>query len=298
MQTLYSVESMNHATLGGEPIKILSKEIEDTQALLVYITSYLTSIALYAEKFAVKSAHKHLPTKSDLNVNTKLAGNTLLWEILENSSFKKALSKFKTNYSIDDEQVKKSFLRLIETPQYIEYINNPSRNVKDEESILEFILESELFENEDFMNEGEGKFIHWHDDMDTVIGLMKKVLHKPESMDFLEMPDKDKMDFAADLLKTVLDKSEYSLQLIKPKLQNWDAERIAVIDMILLKMGVCEILYFDTIPIKVSLNEYIDIAKEYSTEKSGHFVNGILDSILKDLTAQDKIHKRKFTRTV
>lgn len=297
MQALYSVESMNNETPAIAPLTILKKEIEGTQALLVYLTTFLTSVAVYAEKFALKKAHKHLPTQSDLNVNTKIAGNTIVWSILENATYKNALTKFKTNYLIDDDQVRKSFIRVEGSDQYASYIKTPSREIRDERAILEFILDTEMISNEDFMAEGEEKFIHWHDDMETVIGLMNGLLHKPKATDFLEMPDQDKMTFAEELLKTVLEKNEYCLQLIGPKLQNWEAERIAVIDMILLKMGLCEMLYFDTIPTKVTLNEYIDIAKEYSTEKSGHFVNGILDSILRDLTAQDKIHKKKFSKT-
>ena len=94
--------------------------------------------------------------------------------------------------------------------------------------------------------------------------------------------------------KTTIEKKEYVTELIKAKLKNWDPDRIAVLDMILMQMGVCEFLYFPTIPPKVTINEYIDLAKEYSTEQSGHFVNGILDGILKDLLAQNKIHKTDF----
>ena len=102
------------------------------------------------------------------------------------------------------------------------------------------------------------------------------------------------MDFAIDLMECVIDKKDYCLELIKPKLKNWDAERIASLDMILMQMGVCEFLYFETIPPKVTINEYIDLAKEYSTEQSGHFVNGILDNIHKELITQNKIHKKNF----
>ena len=84
--------------------------------------------------------------------------------------------------------------------------------------------------------------------------------------------------------------------MIKPKLKNWDADRIALLDMILMQMGVCEFLYFETIPTKVTINEYIDLAKEYSTPQSGQFVNGILDNIHKELQAQDKLHKVSFKK--
>ena len=95
-----------------------------------------------------------------------------------------------------------------------------------------------------------------------------------------------------------MDKSAYSLELIKPKLKNWDADRIAALDLIILQMGVCEFLYFETIPTKVTINEYIDLAKAYSTVQSGQFVNGLLDNIHKELTAENKIHKKNFKNSV
>jgi len=95
----------------------------------------------------------------------------------------------------------------------------------------------------------------------------------------------------------VISKKEYCMTLIKPKLNNWDAERIAALDMILMQMGVCEFLFFDTIPPKVTISEYIDLAKEYSTPQSGHFVNGILDNIHKELVSENKIHKKNFRNT-
>jgi N utilization substance protein B len=104
----------------------------------------------------------------------------------------------------------------------------------------------------------------------------------------------DKWEFAKTLLKTAIDKKEYCAELIKPKLKNWDAERIAQLDMVLMRMGLCELLYFDTIPTKVTINEYIDLAKEYSTAQSGQFVNGILDNIHKELVTEGKIQKVSF----
>ena len=94
------------------------------------------------------------------------------------------------------------------------------------------------------------------------------------------------------------DKTDHTLELIKPKLKNWDADRIAALDLIILQMGVCEFLYFETIPTKVTINEYIDLAKAYSTVQSGQFVNGLLDNIHKELSAENKIHKRSFKNSV
>ena len=120
---------------------------------------------------------------------------------------------------------------------------------------------------------------------------MLNYLQKPGSYNLQEMLSAEKWDFAKTLLATALDKKEQTLELIKPKLKNWDSERIAVLDMILMEMGVCELLYFDSIPTKVTINEYIDLAKAYSTPQSGQFVNGILDNIHKELVSGDKIQK-------
>jgi len=119
-------------------------------------------------------------------------------------------------------------------------------------------------------------------------------ISKPQTVNFQEIISKDKWEFAKGLLQTVIDKKEVLMDLIKPKLKNWDPERIATLDMILMQMGVCEFLYFETIPPKVSINEYIDLAKEYSTPQSGQFVNGILDNIHKELVQENKMHKVNF----
>jgi N utilization substance protein B len=105
------------------------------------------------------------------------------------------------------------------------------------------------------------------------------------------MMSTDKEQFARNLLQTVWEKNEHLQTLIIPKLKNWDPERIAQLDMIKMKMGVAEFLYFETIPPKVTINEYIDLAKDYSTQQSGQFVNGILDNIHKELVLQGKMQK-------
>ena len=119
-------------------------------------------------------------------------------------------------------------------------------------------------------------------------------LSKNEGVSFTEILSKEKWDFAKNLLRTVNDKESHTLELIKPKLKNWDADRIAALDLIILQMGVCELLYFETIPTKVTINEYIDIAKAYSTTQSGQFINGLLDNIHKELSAENKIIKKTF----
>ena len=294
MQALYSIESMNNETRPGEPLQILKQNIDQSRHLFTYLVYFIIEVARFAEKDAVQKSQKHLPSVNDLNINTKISGNEIVWAILENNSFKKSLEQFKTKYLIDDELVRKLYLSLISSAEYKEYTELKSRDKKSERKILEYIFGTLMLPDENFISDVEEKFIHWDDDAEMMIVLMNGLLQKPASFNFEEMISKEKMDFAIDLMECAIDKKNFCLELIKPKLKNWDAERIASLDMILMQMGVCEFLYFETIPPRVTINEYIDLAKEYSTEQSGHFVNGILDNIHKELIAQNKIHKKNF----
>lgn len=294
MQTLYSIESMNNETRVGEPLQILNKKMEHSQELITYLIYFIIEVTRYAEIDALKKRSKHLPSQEDLNVNIKITGNELVWTTLENQSFRASAEKFKIKYKMDEDLVRKAYNALIKTPEYKEYISLQSRDKKSEKAILEFIFSDLMLENDDFVHDVEGKFIHWDDDAETIISLMNGFFQKPAQFNFAELVGEEKMEFAHNLLESVIDKNEYCLEIIKPKLKNWDSERIAALDMILMKMGLCEFLYFETIPTKVTINEYIDLAKEYSTEQSGHFINGILDNIHKELVSENKIHKINF----
>lgn len=294
MQTLYSVESMNNETKVGEPLQILKKKLEHSQQLFAYLIYFIIEVTRYSEKDALQKASKLLPSQADKNINTKIAGNEIVWTALENSSFKKTIEQYKIKYLINDELIRKTYLSLVNSPEYGEYIHEQSRNKKSEKKIVEFIFSDLMLENEDFVSEVEENFIHWDDDAEVLIQLMSNFFQKPAQFEFYDMVGTEKMTFATELLDCVLNKNEYCLEIIKPKLKNWDSERIAALDMILLKMGVCELLYFETIPPKVTINEYIDMAKEYSTEQSGHFINGILDNIHKELIAENRIQKKSF----
>lgn len=294
MQTLYSIESMNNETKPGEPLKILHKNLEHSRQLFTYLVYFITEITRYAETDAAQKAHKHLPTEGDLNINTKIAGNELVWNLLADNSFKQAVREYSVTSLLDTELIKRIYYSLTESDEYKTYISIQGRDKKSEKKILEFIFSTLMLPNEDFINHIEEHFIHWDDDADMMVTLMDNFFQKPSAFNFTEMLTKEKLDFATELLNCVLDKKEYCLEIIKPKLKNWDAERIAALDMIVMQMGVCELLFFETIPPKVTINEYIDLAKEYSTPQSGHFVNGILDNIHKELMSQNKIHKKNF----
>jgi len=294
MQTLYAIDSISNDTNPGEPEAILTSKIQQSRNLFTYLIYLITEIARYAETDAIQKASKHLPTENDLNINTKIVGNNSLWKILENKSFHEVIKEAKLAHNINTEFVKKTYKKLVELPEYKNYIEDKSREKKTEKKILEIIFSNLMLPDEEFISHIEEHFINWDDDAELMQTLVLNYLNKMSDISFKEIVSTEKLDFAKDLLKTVIEKESYSLELIKPKLKNWDADRIASLDLIILQMGICEFLYFETIPTKVTINEYIDLAKEYSTPQSGQFVNGLLDNLHKELTTGNKIHKKAF----
>ncbi|MEO7765874.1 MAG: transcription antitermination factor NusB [Ferruginibacter sp.] len=294
MQSLYTLDSFNSDPKPGQAVTLLKKQIDETRQLFVYLVYFISEVARYAEKDALKKASKHLPSHHDLNINTKIAGNELLWKILDEPGYKEAIAIFKPQHIADEELLRKTYIALIESEEYQDYIGVLSRDKKSEKDILEFIFTNLMLPNENFISHVEEHFINWEDDAEMMNVLVQNFLQKPSTFDFNEMVSKEKWDFAKSLLETTIEKKELSMELLKPKLKNWDAERIAALDLIIIQMGISEFLFFETIPTKVTINEYIDLAKDYSTPQSGQFINGILDNIHKELTAEGKIHKKNF----
>lgn len=292
MQTLYTIDSMSGEVKPGEPLIILNKKLDQTRSLFIYLVYFITEVARYSETAARHRASKNLPTAEDLSVNTKIAGNEILWKIVETPGFNATVAEYKLKHIMDVDFLKKIYLQLAASEEYKEYIEVQSREKKPEKEILEYIFSTLLLPNEDFISHLEEHFINWDDDAEMMEQLVLNFIQKPTSYDFGPVLSKEKLEFAKSLLQTTIEKSEVTLELIKPKLKNWDADRIAALDLIILQMGICEFLFFETIPTKVTINEYIDLAKEYSTVQSGQFVNGLLDNIHKELTLENKIHKK------
>ena len=270
---------------------ILTSKFDQSRDAFAYVMYLMFETARYAERDSHLRAGKNLPTQEDLSVNTKIAGNTLMWQTLEHPEFNAVIKNMHAEARVPLELIKKMYQQLAATDEYAEYIQAPSRNNKSEKAILEFILNHIILPGEASTAHLEETFIHWDDDAEQIQILITNYLNRPPSTHFKDILGDEKRDFAFRLLQTVPEKQDYLLEIIKPKLNNWDADRIAALDMILLQMGIAEFLFFETIPTKVTINEYIDLAKSYSTPQSGQFVNGLLDNIQKELTLQKKIQK-------
>ena len=287
MQVLYMLETQKQ----GNSTALLQKEFDKTRNLFVFLVHLLHQVALYAEVESQQRSAKNLPNEGDLTFNIKIAGNSIVWQTIESEGFKKVFEIVKPQQWIDKDLVKNLFRQLTESAVYNTYILEENRDKAKDKEILKFIFGTIILGAENAVDYIDEHFSNWEDEGDLMIGFMLNYIQKPTSVDFFDLVGAEKLKFATDLLQTAIDKKTVTEEIIKPKLKNWDPERIAMIDMILLRLGVCELLYFDTIPTKVTINEYIDLAKEYSTEQSGHFVNGILDNIHKELVGNGKIQK-------
>lgn len=296
MQSIYALHNASQSLIPGQANKILQKQFDDTNGLFLFLVYHLVETARYAEIDSSNKARKHLPTEADLNVAVKIAGNQVLWRIMESEMYKQGISQFKPQLRAEEDWVKKIYMTLAGSTMYQVYNSTQERDKKSEREIMEYIFTDLMLANEDFTMYVEDIFNNWDDDADMLRLLMLHFLQKPGSFKPSEMVGKEKADFGVQLLNTVMGRTQLLDEMIKPKLRNWDPERLAQLDTILLQMGVAEFLYFETIPVKVTINEYIDLAKEYSTPQSGQFVNGILDNIQKELEEKGELKKVAFTK--
>ncbi len=298
MQTLYTRKSGEQTMLkAGEADKLLQTKFKQTYGLLAFQLQVLTGAARYAERDSRLRGAKHLPSNDDLNVAVKLAGNELLWRILESDFYKDAMTHTKGHDEAVTELSRKVYQRLCDTSEYYLYNQEEGRSKQGEKAIMEFIYNDLMLANDIFTDTAEGLYPNWDDDAEMLQQIVMAYLQKPGVYRFDDLLTDDKRNYAAELMQTVAEKHDHLSALIKPKLKNWDADRLALLDTILLEMGLAEFLYFETIPPKVTINEYIDIAKAYSTAQSGQFVNGILDSLRIELEKENKMIKTDFRKS-
>ncbi|MGH2642807.1 MAG: transcription antitermination factor NusB [Chitinophagaceae bacterium] len=299
MQTLYSLELYNNPTHDGiipgnvlpSAKKILQQHLEQTTRLFKYLLYNMVEISRYAKTDALQRSSKYLVTPDDLNVNTQIAENKMVVRMTEDLQYAAKADPQNPFNLIDKESIKKLYHKLVQSPEYLSYISDPHPDEKEDKKILLYIFHEIMLKDPDFIQQAEDNFIHWPDDSEMMDMLVVNYLNKPRSFDFNQLISSEKEEYAFELMQTAIEKKKYCMELITPRLQNWDSDRIASIDLLLMIMGICEFLYFPTIPSKVTINEYIDLAKTYSTPQSGQFVNGILDNVLKDLNTAEKIHK-------
>lgn len=295
-QTIYEQALQEENIDIAKAEKQLEFKFQETKALVTAILHLVYLISEYVLVYANQKASKHRPTEEDLKINVKLAGNIIMKQLKQNVHFEESVKKNKIAHLFDDDLVKKIFLQLIETAEYKSYIHTAERNAIDEKKMILFIVDFCIFNAEDTTTFLSEKYMNWFTDAEMIKPWIDKIFMKASTFPFNQMVSYEKRTYADDLLRCYYEKKEIIFQLIDPKLVNWDADRVAIIDLILLHLGICELLYFPTIPVKVTINEYIDLAKEYSTLQSGQFVNGLLDNVHKELLQENKIQKTDYAK--
>src|SRR6476469_4654762 len=223
MQTLYALQAMEDDSKQPDGIEILKKNLEQSWQLFTYLVYLITEVARFAASDALQKSNKHLPSTSDLNINTKVADNEIVNILLADASFKKAVADYKVEYLVDSQLVKHLYTNLIQSAEYKTYTATTERDKRSEKRIIEYIFSNLMLPDENFINHVEENFMHWDDDADMMVTLMTTFFQRITKFNFGEMLTPEKWDFAKNLLECVISKKEYCMTLIKPKLNNWDA---------------------------------------------------------------------------
>ena len=298
MQYLYAFETTQQLP-ASHFINHLEKSILSVKDQYLYILLTIREVANFVEKDAKIKASKHIKNDSDKNFNTKLLSNIIIQYLNNDKEFELEIKNAKTASLLDEDDIRRLYKIFAETKEYSEYLNNGTEfNVEEDKAIISFLLNNIIIEDEIFTTNIEELFTNWQDDAEYVVEAVQEVIQKSKNELKLHLEKgnlKDKFkeltQFGIDLFNETVNHKKEHQQLIEPKLKNWEADRLAVIDVILIRMAVSEFLYFPSIPVKVTINEYLDIAKEYSTPKSKDFINGVLDSLMRDMKKNEQIQK-------
>ena len=296
MQVIYALKRSEDVNLASEE-KFLNSSMDSMYSLYLLMLSLLIKVHDKSKDQQEKSQQKHLLTTEDLNPNMKFIKNALLVQMSDSQSLKNAFERYKIqNWELDNEYVEVIFRSILESDIYASYMNSKFSFNNDKQCVVDLFKEV-IAPNEKLYDYLEDRNLTWLDDLPVVNTALVKLLNKAKensSDDYftpqLFKDDEDK-EFGVELLRnTVLNIESYSEE-ISLKTQNWDKDRIADIDFVLLQMAICEFHEFPSIPTKVSINEYIEIAKEYSTPKSNVFINGVLDKIVKEYDENKTLNK-------
>lgn len=297
MQTLYAFKR-DEGDSFNDDIKFLHASIHGMFNLYLLLISILPALQKKGIDYIEKSKQKHLATDADKNPNRKFVNNEVLQLISQNTQLAEIISKNKEiNWDLDSEYIDILFKEILKSELYSDYMQTRTSNFTADKQFIIDMFQEIIAPNEKLYSYLEDKNLTWLDDLPSIntaiLKLLRKVKPTSPAGHFLPtlLKDEDDIKFAEDLLKkAILNKSKL-LKTIEERTKNWDSDRIADIDYILLQMGVCEVIYFPSIPVKVTINEYLEIAKEYSTPKSSIFINGILDRLVKDYQETGDLNK-------
>lgn len=297
MQIIYAFKGNESDDLRTQE-RFLLKSIDKMYDLYLLSLSLLIQVQSKAKDHLEKKQHKHLATSEDKNPNRKFINNEVLMQLSKNIALKDELEDRKlNNWDLDDEYVEIIYKAMLDSDIYHDYMSTEVSTYKEDKDFVVDFFKNIVAPNDKIYDYIEDKNITWIDDLPVIntaiLKLFRKVKPTASSTYFTPelFKDLDDRDYATDLLKkTILNLSTFTDE-VTAKTANWDKDRIANTDFVLLQMAICEFQKFPSIPVKVTINEYLEIAKEYSTPKSSVFINGILDKLVKEYEAKGTLNK-------
>lgn len=297
MKALYAFfQSENTNPAAGE--KELFHSIDKVYEIYLYYLSILPELKHFIQQFLEERKLKHLPTSEDLDPKLNFVNNKLIKAIEENQSLQDQCKKLKIHWNDQEEIIRKIYFDFRNTPTYRDYLEPSAPDLAADKDILVYLFTEFIFPSVLVIQLFEEKSIYWLDDIEIMQrGVLKTIksikANSTESFELLPLIKEAKEDrqFASDLFrKTLLNSAPYEKEIAE-KAQNWEIDRVAKMDIILMKMAICELTEFPSIPVKVTLDEYIELSKDYSSPQSKMFINGILDKIVADYRRGNKINK-------
>lgn len=294
MQALYAWE-IDRETSNDKLETLLQNQIQRSVSLYLTDLLYLTEVCRYSLVDKAKRMAKFVKTEEDEKASTTIAANRIVKYLETDGQFNNYIAKEKVSYNINEDVVKSLFNDLSAKERYKEYAALQAPTLEQDKDIVNFILKKVLPASKSLETHLEELFINYDDDNSLLLHILTKYVEafdetKSNFFQSLDLWEEEKK-FAHDLLKKTIANDEELTEYIKPNLKNWEMERVAILDLVLMKMALCEIKYFPTIPVKVSINEYIDVSKLYSTPKSKDFVNGVLDKAKTQMLERGEIKK-------
>lgn len=298
LQSLYAYIVTENSSLDIAE-KELDKSISETYDLEVYLFSSLLEMRDIAENQIEDAKGKFFPTEEEKNPNMRFINNELLHQLSENTELTKAIEKLKINWSDQRDLLKRILNKFKASNSYKDYMSKEEITYDDDKKAVIQLLKNYLLKNESFLDYLAELKLYWESDFQYVGLSFLKFLKEFKQSDSASksitksfgFDEKEIRDFALDLFRKCIGHYDEFDSMFDKHIENWDKERIAFMDTLIIKMGLVELVYCPEIPVRVTLNEYIEMAKEFSTERSNLFVNGLLDRFLIDLRASGKIRK-------
>lgn len=295
MQSVYAMIHANSDNIVKEE-KFLRQSIDKMYDLYILSLDMLVRVNQIAENTSEISKKKYFATKEELNPNRKFIDNKVINKFKESISLQNYIEENNlNNWYLDDKYVSIIYENLLNSGLYQKYMDDEDNSFKkDQKFTIKFFAEF-IAPNEKLAEYFEGENISWVDDIPFVNTWIVKTLQELKAKDDFIIgklyKNNDDEDFASELFKKVVLNLNHFEKEIVDKTPNWEVDRIADLDIILIKMGICEFLKFPSIPVKATINEYLEIAKDYSTEKSSTFINGVLDKVWKDFDETNRLNK-------